>query len=258
MLKFDAEVTRLLEIAYQGADVTRRRRASFDTLQPKSGEIVLDIGCGNGLLTLELARAVGQSGQVIGVDPSEDMRKPAVDRCRDFEWVKIMDGTANALPLESEAVDKAVSVQVFEYIDDIAGAASEAFRVLKPGGRLVVGDIHFDSLVWFSDQPDRMARMVEAWDNHLAERCIPAILPHILKSAGFIVEGIQPVTVCDNELKPDGIANLMIHVMEPYAVNNDLVPSEEANAWVNEQFSLAKEGRFFFSITHFVVSGRKP
>ena len=59
MLKFDGEVTRILDNAYQGADLTRRRQASFDALQPSPGETILDIGCGNGMLTVELARAVG-------------------------------------------------------------------------------------------------------------------------------------------------------------------------------------------------------
>ena len=71
MLKFDAETTKILDDAYQGADITRRRQASFDALTPIPGETIIDIGCGNGLLTGELARAVGPKGRVIGIDPSE-------------------------------------------------------------------------------------------------------------------------------------------------------------------------------------------
>ncbi|MBZ0261545.1 MAG: methyltransferase domain-containing protein [Hyphomicrobiales bacterium] len=258
MLEFDAETSRLLDIAYQGADITRRRQASFDALQPKPGETVLDIGCGNGLLLLELARAVGPGGQVIGIDPSEDMRKSAENRCHDVKWVEIVDGTACMLPVESGTADKAVSVQVFEYLDNIPGAAREAFRTLRPGGRLVVGDIHFDSLVWFSDHPGRMARMIAAWDNHLIERGVPAILPSILLNVGFVLEDVRPITFCDPDLKPDGLANMMIRLMERYAVANGHLLSGEAQEWAEEQQSLAKAGRFFFSITHFVVCARKP
>ena len=55
MLQFDEQTTRLLELVYQGADITRRRQASFDVLQPVAGDRIADIGCGNGLLTQELS-----------------------------------------------------------------------------------------------------------------------------------------------------------------------------------------------------------
>jgi len=57
MLKFDEDTARLLEIAYQGGDVSRRRRIAFDALNLSEGDTVVDIGCGNGLLTEEIARA---------------------------------------------------------------------------------------------------------------------------------------------------------------------------------------------------------
>ena len=257
MLKFDAETTRLLEIAYQGADVTRRRQLSFDMVDPRPGETILDIGSGNGLLSAEIARAVGPAGRVIGIDPSEEMRKPAKERCREFDWVEFCDGSASALPLEDSSVDKAVSVQVFEYLDDIPAAVKDACRVLKCGGRLVVGDIHFDSLVWFTEDQARMDRMVAAWDDHFVERGVPAILPAIMRDAGLEVEAVESVTICDHVLKPDGLAMMMIRLMESYAIQNRLVPEIEAFEWRAEQEKLASQGRFFFSITHFVVSARK-
>ena len=257
MLRFDEETTRLLDIVYQGADITRRRQASFDALRPAAGETIVDIGCGNGLLTLELARAVGSGGKVIGVDPSRDMLGPAKERCRTFDCVEILTGTANSLPIETGTMDKAVSVQVFEYLDDIPGAIAEASRVLKPGGRLVIGDIHLDSLVWFSDEKDRMDRMIASWDQHFTQRDVPAILPSIARDAGFIVEGVAPLTTCDHELKPDGLATMMMQLMARYAVDNSYVPAEEAAAWLAEQKTLAAQGRFFYALTHFVVSARK-
>ncbi len=257
MLEFDAETTRLLDFAYLGADVTRRRRSSFDALRPGPGETIVDIGCGNGLLTAELARAVGNAGRVVGVDPSKEMRQSALERCREFSWVELIAGSADNLPLKASSADKAVSVQVFEYLDDIPAAVSEAHRILKPEGRLVVGDIHFDTLVLHSDQPDRMARMIDAWDYHFSERRVPALLPAILRESGFVVESIDPITICDTQLKPDGLANMMIVLMSGFAEAKNLVPAQEAMEWAEEQRDLANKGRFFFSVTHFVISARK-
>jgi len=257
MLEFDAQTTRLLDTVYQGADVTRRRQGSFDALRVGPGETILDIGSGNGLLTAELARAVGPTGRVIGVDPSHDMRQSAIERCKDFDWVDIVEGSDSNLPVEKESIDKAVSVQVFEYLDDMSVAAGEVHRVLKKGGQLVVGDIHFDSLVWFSNSPDRMARMIAAWDHHFAEGSVPALLPPILRKAGFAIEAIDPITICDHQMKPDGLANMMMILMENFAVSNGHISREEASDWAEEQKDLAADGRFFFSITHFVVSANK-
>lgn len=257
MLKFDADTARLLENAYQGDDITRRRRANFDALGPAPGDRIADIGCGNGLLTLELARAVGDAGAVVGVDPSAEMRALAEQRCAAFPAARILDGDAAALPLDDAAVDKAVSVQVFEYLDDIPAALAEARRILKPGGRLVIGDIHWDALAWASDDRARMNRILSAYDGHFAERRVPEILPSLLDAAGFEFERATPITFCDTALKPDGLANATMHLIRIYFGQNDAVSQAEAQAWFDEQLARARGGRFFFCSTHVVTTARK-
>lgn len=258
MLKFDDETAKLLEVAYQGADITRRRRAIFDDLAPAAGDRVLDLGCGNGLLTLELARAVGASGGIVGLDPSPDMRALAQDRCKDFPQVSIRDGAAYALPCPDSGFDKLASLQVFEYLDDLPRAAGECLRVLCPGGRLVVGDVHWDTLAWFSDDPARMTAMQRIWDRHLVDRIVPARLPAILRSAGFADVTLRPVPFVDTTLRPDGLANMVIALMTGYAIQTEPDLVGTVRDWAAEQRQLAQEGRFFFSVTSFTISARKP
>ncbi|WP_029064206.1 methyltransferase domain-containing protein [Labrenzia sp. DG1229] len=258
MLQFDEQTTRLLEEAYLGADFSRRRRASFDALRPRPGDIIADIGCGNGLLTLELSRTIGDAGKVLGIDPSEDMHDAAVKRCAQCSNVEILRGTATELPLGRNSADKAVSLQVFEYLDDLAGAIAEVKRILKPGGQLVVGDMHWDTTAWFSDKPERMKLMLDTWDKHLVERCVPAVLPPILRDAGFRVDDVTAIPFNSTELHPDGMPNMMIHLMKQYVVRKGTVSEDDANDWAEEQVQLSKSGRFFFSITHFVITASKP
>ncbi|WP_299731077.1 methyltransferase domain-containing protein [uncultured Tateyamaria sp.] len=162
MLQFDEDTTKLLETAYQGSDVTRRRRKAFDALHLAQGDGVVDIGCGNGLLSEDIARAIGPTGRVIGVDPSTDMRAAANTRCAAYPSVHIQDGLADALPLADGEADKAVAVQVLEYLPDIPAAIREAYRVLRVGGRFVAVDTGCGTLDWFSDHPERMQRVQAA------------------------------------------------------------------------------------------------
>lgn len=253
MLEFDAETTRILDTAYQGADITLRRRMSFDALDIRPGEHILDLGCGPGLLTQELARAVGPDGTVTGIDPSPVMRDTAMERCANEPAVQILDGTAQSLPLGDGSVDKAASLQVFEYLDDLSGPIAELHRILRPGGRVVISDMHWDSWVWSSDDRDRMQRMMAAWDSHLADRSVPEKLPEKLAAAGFGNIRTIPVTFCDTVMKPDGLARMMLILMVAYVQQNSLLPEAEVMAWQSEQLARAAEGRFFMSLTHYVT-----
>jgi hypothetical protein len=97
-----------------------------------------------------------------------------------------------------------------------------------------------------------MTAMQKSWDGHLAERCIPQLLPERLTAAGFNMQMMIPVTFCDTRLRADGIAAMMIRLMVRYAVSTGAFSQNEADAWADEQFTMARDGRFFFSITQFV------
>ncbi|WP_323776141.1 methyltransferase domain-containing protein [Leisingera sp.] len=257
MLQFDEETARVLEDAYQGADVSQRRRASFDALTPLPGDRILDLGCGNGLLTLELARAVGPAGHVTGLDASPDMLAAARSRLEGRANTTLAEGDAARLPFEPESFTKAVSVQVFEYLTDRRPALRALHTVLQPGGRLVAGDIHWDTLAWYSDNTRRMERMLEAWNRHLAVRDLPAKLPAELRSCGFEMQRMHPLAVCDTTLRPDGLAAMMIQLIRAFAVDIGATDTDDAAAWAQEQQELAAEGRFFMSLTHFVCTARR-
>lgn len=254
MLQFDAATREFLDICYRGEDITRRRMENMRSLAPAPGEAILDLGCGQGLMTRELARAVGPAGQVIGVDPSADMRDGATALCTGLSQVQVLQGGGADIPLDDAAMDGAVSLQVFEYIPDIPAVLAELRRVLRPGGRLVIGDMQWDTLSWASDAPDRMRRMCRAWEAHVAETAVPALLPAALSAAGFQITEMRPLPFAAITLRPDGLPFMMLHLMRDYAIANALVPQPEADAWFGEQFDRAEEGRFFFSLTHFIVA----
>ena len=101
-----------------------------------------------------------------------------------------------------------------------------------------------------------MARMMKAWDHHLADRCVPAKLPYLMRQAGYEVVSISPLVFLDTVFRHDGLAMMLLNLMQAYAVQNDLVDEATVRGWADEQRHQAAHGRFFFSLVHFVVSGR--
>jgi len=107
------------------------------------GQIVLDIGCGAGMDLLLAARRVGPTGEAIGVDMTPEMLesvKRSAEELGDLN-VSLKRGDAEELPLEDRSVDVVISNGVLNLTTDKHRAFSEIERVLRPGGRLLLGDI---------------------------------------------------------------------------------------------------------------------
>ena len=153
----DEEMARRVEAVYMTPDVVEQRRATRAVLSLQPGERVLDIGSGPGFLAAEMAGEVGTDGRVYGIDPSESMLASAGRRDAPVEFGP---GDALVLPFPDEQFDVAVCTQVYEYVEDIAAALAEARRVLRPGGRLLVLDTDWDSIVWHSSDRERMERVL--------------------------------------------------------------------------------------------------
>ena len=117
--------------------------------------------------------------------------------------VEFQQADATSLPLEDASFDRALSVQVMEYVQDIPGALAELHRVLKPGGRVLIWDVDWATTSWHSEDPARMRRMLEAWDKHLIHPSLPSTLAAQLRAAGF--EGVEMTghAFATTELSPE-------------------------------------------------------
>jgi len=109
---------------------------AIDALKPRPGERVLDVGCGAGASTLELADAVGMSGKVVGVDISRTLLDVANRRADNLVGVRFLEGDAQTFPFEPASFDAAFSRFGVMFFADSVAAFANIRRALKPGGRL--------------------------------------------------------------------------------------------------------------------------
>jgi len=110
---------------------------AIDTLSPKRGEVIVDLGCGTGQTLLQLAERVGPTGQVIGADISPLLLGIARERAREIQQISFIDGDAATLDLPSQSVDAFYSRFGVMALADHVAAFSNFRRMLKPGGRIV-------------------------------------------------------------------------------------------------------------------------
>lgn len=180
---------------YAGADVERlpagARSASRGCGNPVAlaslapGQAVLDLGAGGGIDVLLAAEQVGAEGRVIGLDMTDDMLVLARENARragaaNVEFIK---GEIEAIPLPDQSVDVIISNCVINLTMDKGQTLVEAFRVLRPGGRLAVSDIVFPGDP--ADIPPPWRRNAELWAGCVSGALGAAEYASLLAAAGF-------------------------------------------------------------------------
>lgn len=111
-------------------------RRAMAALGPAPGERILDIGCGSGQTSLELAQAVGAGGRVLAVDLSEPLLEIARRRAAGVEQLEVRQGDAQTFPFEPGGFDAAFSRFGVMFFEDPAAAFANIRRGLRPAGRL--------------------------------------------------------------------------------------------------------------------------
>lgn len=257
-LDYDAAEARQEEAIYRTPAAAARRERVRDLLALESGDEVLSIGCGPGFEPAEIGWVVGDQGRVHGIDRSAAMLGLARHRCDLLSQVTLSQADAVDLPVADASVDAAVAVQVLEYLDTVDAALTELTRVLRPGGTAVVCDADFASLIWRSPNPQRMSRVLDAFDDHCPQPRLGSRLGPHLREAGLTVERIEPNSIVNTQLDGERFVYHLMQFIEDYAADHADIGPEDARAWATDLREQEASGETFFSFTQYCYLVRKP
>lgn len=156
------------------------------------GQTVLDLGSGGGADVLLSARRVAPTGRAIGLDFTDEMLELARtnQRAAGITNAEFLKGSIDAIPLPDDSVDVVISNCVINLAGDKSRVLAEAFRVLRPGGRLAISDV-------VARQPvsDAVRRSAELWVGCIGGAIDQAEYLRLLREAGFADASLEPTRV---------------------------------------------------------------
>ena len=249
-----------LEQRGRADDEIEARQAYLDLLGVSAGERVLDVGCGSGVVTRELARRVGPDGRVIGLDPSPALLTVARDLARDAglaDGVEFREGSVLKLPFPDGSFDTVTCVTVLSHVPGGEGAVPELARVLRPGGRAGVFD--FDSDMAIYTHPDRALtrRIVAAASDAMAvDGWLARRLPILFAQAGL--ENIKTRGFVPIDTEPRGFYAALAERSADVAVKTGAITDEERRRWVAALHAEQARGLIVAGRLHIFTWGRKP
>jgi ubiquinone/menaquinone biosynthesis C-methylase UbiE len=219
-----------------------------------AGDTVVDLGCGPGTDLRRYAEAVGPSGRVVGVDYDAIAVTDARSRTADLSQVQVCSANITALDLDSGSVDAVHADRVLQHVPDPAAAVSEAVRILKPGGRLVLAEPDWRTLVVDHPEP----RLSEAFTRYVVDYqvrnpWIGIALPRLCRAAGLTEVTVIPVTIVFETLAAaDRI--LGFDRVSQRAVDRGLLSTADRRRWLDELVTSWTSA----SVTLFVVAAAQP
>ena len=216
-------------------------------LQP--GEVVLDLGSGGGIDCFLAAKQVGPEGRVIGLDMTPDMIRLARRNAKkagatnvDFRFGEMED-----MPLLDASVDVIISNCVINLSPDKDAVFAEAYRVLRPGGRMSISDIVVDG-----DLPELVRRSLDAWAGCVAGALTEADYLSKIRAAGFEGVEVESRSFASGLLASDD-GELQI---QPVTAEGHAIEGEEAKALLAEAGLSPHD--LAGKVASIRVKGRKP
>lgn len=254
MANYDAAAIANLDRLYGTPQIVDQRRRFRAILRPRPGEKGLDIGCGAGHLTCELAQEVVPGGQIFGVDESAEALAATKRRAENqgsASSISLRVADAGSLPFDDQTFDFAAAVQLYCYVRNIDGALAEARRVLRHGGRIAILDSDWDACVYRSSDDDFTRTLIAARSKRFAHAHLPRHLPALLKRAGLRLLSTEVIALIETALAASSFGAGLIASLRDAGLKEGL-PPDRLDAWASDLRGRTGFGDWFFCLNRFV------
>ncbi|NJO08830.1 MAG: methyltransferase domain-containing protein [Leptolyngbyaceae cyanobacterium SL_1_1] len=249
-----------LDTATAQAEMQRYKQKTYDLLAAAPGTYLLDVGCGTGEDAVALARRVGSSGKVIGLDCSASLIQEARRRVDSEDLpVTLQVGDVHRLEFADDSFDGCRADRLFMHLADRRQALAEMIRVTRPGGRILVREPDWDTLVVDHPQRDLTRQILHRhFDHAIRHSASGGELYRLFRQAG-----LERVAVADTStliLTDFSTANRLYGLEDAAAHTKEQLPelSLQISAWLADLQQADGKGTFFSAVTGFTVVGCKP
>ncbi|MBN1148016.1 MAG: methyltransferase domain-containing protein [Anaerolineales bacterium] len=254
-----ARMAEHLEERSQRPDQLQFIQAACRALKPQPGQRLLEAGCGTGFLCRLAAPYLAPGGSVTGLDISPQFiaiaRQLAAGSAH-ADRIRFQAARAEAIPHPEACFDGAWAVRLLLHADDPGAVMREIARVVRPGGRIVLADWDFETTL--VDHSDReLTRRLLNWrcDQHSGDNWSGRKLLAWAVNAGLREVSVTPLVVIAHD-ESAALTQTLWRAAEVARQGGAISPAEH-DAWVGELKRRIAAGRFFASMTYFIVNGWK-
>ncbi|HTU18270.1 MAG TPA: methyltransferase domain-containing protein [Gemmataceae bacterium] len=247
---------RFLDEASADESFQAYKQHSFALLELESGQHVLDVGCGTGEDARTMAQRVAPGGRVVAMDGSQSMIATARQRAEGCGLpVEFQVGDIHQLPFADNSFDAARADRIFMHLESPAQALREMMRVVRPGGRVLVYEVDFETLT--VDHPDRQRSraIVNTWCDGFRNGWLGRHIPSLFRETGMDEVRITPATLW---LRYPVAMQMIGPATVERACAAGLLTSAEGEDWLLRLQERYQAGLLFCTLTGFLVLGRKP